>query len=274
LKKLSRVTRIELGLFILAAVLLNSCGKEESRKDYIARVDESYLTKKDIAYDLDTSNFQDSRKNEYVRNWIETELLFKEAVKEDILDEDDFIHTFEKTKKELAKALLLNKFFADHEIEYKQQDLIDYFNSHITEFKLFYDSFLYNIITFKDEDKAILFRNTLVESDWNRTSNVFSGDRSIFSEKTNILSYSFQIQPMELLLVIQELLPYEVSIVLNLEPNKYTVVQLIKKYSRNEIPDYEIIKVTVEDRFLTIKKQELLKNYIRQLYLKYNVEIK
>jgi hypothetical protein len=49
---------------------------------------------------------------------------------------------------------------------------------------------------------------------------------------------------------------------------------LIKKYSRDEIPEYEIIKGIVEDRFLTLKKQELFKNYIHQLYLKYNVEIK
>jgi hypothetical protein len=272
LKKFLRATKTE--IILLAAIVSFNCGKEEPKKNYIARVDDSYLTIKNLAWDLDTSKLQESRKNEYIRNWIETELLYKEAVKEDILDEDIYKLTLEKARKELAKSLLLQKFFKEQEIEYGQKELVDYYNSHKNEFNLFYDSYLYNFITFKKEDKAILFRSTLLESDWNRTSNGFAGDSSIISERTNILSYDYQIQPAELVTVIQELLPNEVSIVLNLEPNQYTVVQMIKKYSQGEIPDYEIVKKTVEDRFLILKRQELLKDFLRQLYLKYSVEIK
>jgi hypothetical protein len=272
LKKLLRAIKIE--IILLAAVVSLNCGKEEPKKNYIARVDDSYLTMKILAEDLDTSKLQESRKNEYIRNWIETELLYKEAVKEDILDEDIYKFTLEKTQKELAKSLLLQRFFKEQEIEYGQKDLIDFYNIHKNEFNLFYDSYLYNLITFKNEDKAILFRTTLLESDWNRTSNAFAGDSSILIENTNILSYVYQIQPAELVSVIQELLPNEVSILLNMEPNQYTVVQMIKKYSKGDIPDYEIIKKTVEDRFLVLKRQELLKDFLRQLYLKYSVEIK
>lgn len=272
MKKFLRATKTE--IILLAAIVSFNCGKEEPKKNYIARVDDSYLTIKNLAWDLDTSKLQESRKNEYIRNWIETELLYKEAVKEDILDEDIYKLTLEKARKELAKSLLLQKFFKEQEIEYGQKELVDYYNSHKNEFNLFYDSYLYNFITFKKEDKAILFRSTLLESDWNRTSNGFAGDSSIISERTNILSYDYQIQPAELVTVIQELLPNEVSIVLNLEPNQYTVVQMIKKYSQGEIPDYEIVKKTVEDRFLILKRQELLKDFLRQLYLKYSVEIK
>lgn len=272
MKKFLRATKTE--IILLAAIVSFNCGKEEPKKNYIARVDDSYLTIKNLAWDLDTSKLQESRKNEYIRNWIETELLYKEAVKEDILDEDIYKLTLEKARKELAKSLLLQKFFKEQEIEYGQKELVDYYNSHKNEFNLFYDSYLYNFITFKKEDKAILFRSTLLESDWNRTSNGFAGDSSIISERTNILSYDYQIQPAELVTIIQELLPNEVSIVLNLEPNQYTVVQMIKKYSQGEIPDYEIVKKTVEDRFLILKRQELLKDFLRQLYLKYSVEIK
>lgn len=274
MKKLSKVINNKFWIILLTAVTFSDCGKEEPKKDFIARVDETYLTKKELSADLDTTHLQDSHKNEYIRNWIETELLFKEAVKEDIPDEEIYKWTLEKSQKELARAFLLQKFFNEHEIEYTQQDLLDYFNSHKDEFKLFFDAYLLNSITFNNEDKAILFRSTLIESDWNRTSTVFSRDLSIINEKTNILLYDFQIQPAVLLEVINELLPNEVSIVLNLEPNQYTVVQIIKKYSKGEIPDYEIIKTNVTDRFLTVKREELLQDFLRQLYLKYRVEIK
>ena len=274
MKKLSKVINNKFWIILLTAVTFSDCGKEEPKKDFIARVDNTYLTKKELSADLDTSHLQDSHKNEYIRNWIETELLFKEAVKEDIPDEDIYKWTLEKSQKELARALLLRKFFNEHEIEYTQQDLLNYFNLHKDEFKLFFDAYLLNSITFNNEDKAILFRSTLIESDWNRTSTVFGGDPSIINEKTNILLYDFQIQPAVLLEVVKELLPNEVSIVLDLEPNQYIVVQIIKKYSKGEIPDYEIIKANVTDRFLTIKREELLQDFLRQLYLKYRVEIK
>jgi hypothetical protein len=274
LKKLSKVINNKFGIILLIAVAMVGCSKEEPKKDFVARVDETYLTKKELSADLDTSLLQESHKNEYIRNWIETELLYQEAVKEGIPDEDNYKRIIEKSRKELAKALLLQKFFNEHEIEYKQQDLIDYFNTHKEEFRLFYNSFLFNSITFNDEDKAILFRATLIESDWNRTFTVFSGDSSIINEKTNILLYDYQMQPAVLLDVINALLPNEVSIVLNLEPNQYTVVQVVKKYSKGEIPDYDIIKKIVIDRFLTIKRNELMQDFLRQLYLKYRVEIK
>ena len=274
MKKLSKVINKKFGIILLSAVALTGCGKEEPKKDFIARVDESYLTKKELSADLDTAQLQESHKNEYIRNWVETELLYQEAIREDIPDEDVYKLTMEKSRKELAKALLLQKFFSEHEIEYKQQDLLDYFNAHKEEFKLFFDSFLFNSITFNNEDKAILFRSTLMESDWNRTSTVFSGDSSIINEKTNILLYDYQVQPEILFDVIKELLPNEVSIVLNLEPNQYRVVQVLKKYSKGEIPDYDIIKKIVLDRFINIKRNELLQDFLRQLYLKYKVEIK
>jgi len=260
--------------FILAVVILSSCSKENPEQDYLAKVDDSYLTDSELAKDLDTSNLQQSRKAEYVRNWVETEVLYKEALDKDLSDEDDYLRITQKAKKELAKSFLIQKLFDDRPVEYKPQDLIDYYNSRKSTFKLFFDTFLYNAISFDDEDKAILFRGTLLESDWNRATNVFRGDVSIKDENINLLLYDYQIQPFGLCLVIQELQPGEASIVLNLEPNSYTVVQLIKKYAKEDIPEFEIIKNKVEERYVTFKRQEMLKEYLNALYTKYRVKIK
>ncbi len=258
----------------LAVVLLSGCSKEKPEQNYLAKVDDSYLTDDELAKDIDTTNLQQSRKAEYIRNWVETEVLFKEALDKDIQDDDNFLRVTDKAKKELAKSFLIKKLIEEHPVEFKPQDLIDYYNSRKSTFKLFYETYLFNSIIFDDEDKAILFRATLMESDWNRTTNVFRGDASIKNEQAGLLLYGYQVQPYTLLQVIQELLPDEVSVVLNLEPNRYTVVQLIKKYYKDEIPEFEIIKGTVEERFLAFRRQELLKEYLNALYTKYKVEIK
>lgn len=255
-------------------VTLSGCSKDNPEQNYLAKVDDSYLTDNELAKDIDTSNLQESRKDEYIRNWVDTEVLFKEALDKNINKEDDYLRTTEKAKKELAKSFLIQKLFDEHPVEYKPQDLIDYFNSRKSTFKLFFDTYLYNAISFDDEDKAILFRSTLMESDWNRATNVFRGDASIKSEENNLLLYDYQIQPYGLYLVLLEAQPSEVSTVLNMEPNRYTVVQLIKKYVKDEIPEFEIIKDKVEERYVAFKQQEMLKEYLNALYTKYKVIIK
>lgn len=274
MKRLSNLTNISFCSVLLAAAILYGCGRERTKKDFLARVDDSYLSKEDLALDYNTGTIQASRKNEYIRNWVETELFYQEALKNDITDEKIYNHTLNRSKKELAKAFLIDKILSETEIEYKPEELEEYYNSRKEEFRLFYDSYHYNSITFNDEDKAILFRSTLLESDWNRTSNVFHGDKSIVSEKTGIFQGDFQIQPYPVFAVIQELLPGETSIVLNTDPSHYTVFQLIRKYEKDEIPAFDVIKDRVEERFLMEKRRNIIRQYTKDLYSKYKVEIK
>lgn len=258
----------------MAAVAFSACGKEQPRKDFVARVDNSYLTAKDLAADLDTVGLEPSRKNEYVRNWIETELLYKEASGEDILKDKEYLKTLERAKRELARAFLINRILNENEIKLKDSELLDFFNSHKDEFRLTQDKFYFNSIKFNNEDKAVFFRTALVESDWMKASNAIRGDQAVISEKTEILKSDYQIQPNSLLFSLQGLMPGEASIVLNTEPSVFTVVQLKRKYSAGETPDFDAVKTDVRDRLLLRRKQKMLGEHIKGLYSKYKVEIK
>lgn len=274
LKKLLRPIKLKSAYVLTAAVAFSACGKEQPRKDFVARVENSYLTSKDVAADLDTAGLEPSRKNEYVRNWIETELLYKEASEEDILKDKDYIRTLEKAKRELARAFLINKILDGNTVKLKGSELEDYFNSHQEEFRLSQDSYLYNEIKFNDEDKAVFFRTALMESDWRKASNAVRGGRSVIDEKTGVLKGDYQIQPGSLLLSLQGLMPGETSIVLNTEPSVYTVVQLKRSFMKGEIPGLEAVKEDVRQRLLLRRKEKLLSEHIKGLYSKYKVEIK
>ena len=273
MKKHLKQTSLTIGIFLLAAVI-TSCGRKEQNSNYIARVDDSYLNDKDLAVELDTTHLQDSHKNEYIRNWIETEVLYKEAVKKNIFKDDQFNRTLEDSRKELAKSFLINKILSEAEFEYNDEDLETYYNGNKNNFILSDESYLYNMVTFINEDKAILFRNTLIESDWNKTTNVFRGESTIVSEKSNELQSNYQIQPYNLYLILQNLMPGEVSIIMDSEPSYYTIVQLLKVYHKGDIPEFGIIKKNVKERFLMEKRKEYLRDYIRDLYSKYEIEIK
>ncbi|MGE5351131.1 MAG: peptidyl-prolyl cis-trans isomerase [Acidobacteriota bacterium] len=274
MKKLLNQINLKSALVLSAAVALSACGKEQPRKDFVARVENSYLTSKDLAADLDTAGLEPSRKNEYVRNWIETELLYKEASSENVMEEKEYLKTLEKAKRELARAFLINKILDENKIELKDKELEEFFSSHREEFRLFQDTYYYNLIKFKDEDKAVFFRTALMEGDWMKASNAVSGDRSVISENPGILKSDYQIQPNSLLLSLQGLMPGETSIVLNTEPSVFTVVQLKRKYSTGEIPDFDVVKSQVKERLLLRRKQKMLSEHIKGLYSKYKVEIK
>lgn len=273
MKKLLRQIEIRYCLILFAAIL-SGCGKDDPDRKYIARVDNAYLTEKDLNAELDTSNIQTGRKNEFIRNWVETEVYYQEAIKENITEDEEFKQLLTKARKELAKSFLIKKIYSETVFDYNQQDLENYYLSQKEEFRVFNETYLYNMIVFNEEDKAVLFRNTLVESDWNKTSNVFRGDPSIIKEQTGILKSDYKIQPYTLYLMLQNLMPDEVSIILNMEPSDFTIVQLIKKYEKNEIPEFEVIRDDVEQKYLMEKRKEFLRNYQKEIYSNYKIEIK
>lgn len=273
MKKLLRQTE-KIYYLIFAAALLYGCGKDEPTRDYVARVDNSYLTEQDINAVVDTNRIEPAGRNEYIRNWIETEIYYQEAIKEDITENEEYNRILTRTRKELAKSFLIKKILSETEFDYNQTDLEDFYLSNKEEFKVFYETYLYNMIVFNDEDKAVLFRNTLVESDWNRTANVFRGDPSILREQTGILQSYYKIQPYTLYLMLQNLMPDEVSIILNMEPSDFTIVQLLKRYEPNDIPEFDVVKKDVEEKYIMQKRREFLKDYQKEIYTNYKIEIK
>ena len=259
---------------VFFAAAFNGCGKEDQKKDFLARVENSYLTKENMASDIDTIDLQDSRRNEYLHNWVETEMLYKEAQKEDITKEAGYLRALEQAKRELARSMLLRSVLDKARTNYKENDLQKYYNDHKDDFRLSYDSFLYNTISFNDENKAILFRSTLIETDWNKAINAFGKDAAVINYSGNLFRSDYQIEPNNVYLVIGQLLEGEVSIVMNTEPGVYTVVQVIKKIGRNEIPDFPLIKNKVKERVELVSRRAVIKDYIKKLYDKYKVEIK
>ena len=180
----------------------------------------------------------------------------------------------ENAKKELAVALLLEKIYSENAAKPDIQQVEAFFNENKDEFRLFYDAYIINLINFNNEDKAIKYRSTLLESDWNKALNVFSKDSSIINDETNNLVYEYELQPEALSRIVKELNPGEVSIVFHGQPGIYSVVQLIQRIGKNSIPPLEYIKQQVEKSIIAKEKEEFYKNYLNELYSNNAIEVK
>ena len=263
----------KLFLFVLAAIIFAACGEEKKESGYVARVNNSYLTNDEFAQIIDTGLAGQIQKNEVIRNWINREILFQEAEKHGILQQNDFKGLLKKSEKELAGALLLNKQIKNGNIIITPRKLRNYFENNSNDFKVTSDSYLLNVIHFSDLDKAVEFRSLLLDNRWQNAMNYFYGDSTVISSKDSVLLQEQDIYSIQVLRVVKRLYPPEISIVISEREGYYTVVQILDKYPADSLPSFDVIRLEVEKRYLAEKRKEFLEAYINELYSTNDIEI-
>jgi len=271
IRRLSRLNKIS--LMLIAASILTGCVKEQPKTEYVARVNDAYLTKKELASLIDTTMVNTLHKSEVIRNWINREILFQKAKNEGILQQDDYRRLTKNSGKELAGALLLDSYISSVTINFEQRDLINYFQANSNDFKLPDKSYLLNIIHFGNEDRAVEFRSLVLDSDWQKAMNIFYGDSAIISTESKLLLKEQDVYSIKILRVVKRLHPLEISIVISEREGYYTVVQVLQKYLKGSLPSFDVIKQDVEKRYLAVKRKELMENFMKDLYSKNEIEV-
>jgi hypothetical protein len=271
-KHLKRINKVLTTL--LTVVLIAGCQESSDKTDYVARVNDSYLSGSDLLGILDSSNVDDNFKAEVIRNWILKELLYQEAISEGILNEQDFKRILEKSKKELAGSLLLKNFSSNVTLDYQPKEVEEYYNHSKMEFSFGSNSFKLNIATFSNQNNAVQFRSLLLINGWDEAVTQYSDDSTLLSVSNGIILSEQDIYPQQLARIVNGLHPLEISIVISDDAGYHTVAQVLNNFKKGTIPPFDIIKESVEERFIANKKKQLLDNYIDELYSKSDIEIK
>jgi hypothetical protein len=133
---------------------------------------------------------------------------------------------------------------------------------------------LLNQITFNSEDKALDFRSNALKKNWDYAFHAVKNDTSVFSENSGELLFEYEIQPVAILRVVKELFPNEISIALHNDGGRYTIVQLIGKFDKGVIPPFDLIQDKVKSVYMMQKKELTIKDYIKELYSKNDIEVK
>lgn len=249
------------------------CSKEEKPAKQIAKINKSVLTEDDVKFALSEERNKGIYREEYINNWIQTEILFQEASDKGLINDNEFKSLLERTKKELASALLIRKIVEENKIEPTDDEIKQYYEINKENFKLIEDTYRINEIEFNDFNKAVEFRNSLLDTEWDRALNQYRSDLSIIGLHPKKILLKYQIQPTTLLRVITTLSVGEVSTVLETEPGKFTVVQLLEKLNKDLIPPLDMVKVEVQERLSIEKRSKYIKEYINKLIADHNLEI-
>ena len=269
--RLSRKLIIEGIIFPL--FLLYACNEPQKPASYVARVNGSYLTEEDVSELIDSQFVSEKSRSSIIKSWVRREVLYQEAVKQGITDTKSFRKDIENAKRELAAAILLEKFNNSSTPVYTNEDLENYYNENQTSFRLPFNSYFLNRVNFSDKNTAVQFRTEVISSDWKQAADKFAKDTSLLNMANGILLPEQDIYPSKLLRILEGLYPLEISIVISDDRGYYTVVQLLDKYFAQTIPPFNAVKREVRKRYLSALAELNVEDYINDLFTKNEIEI-
>ena len=258
---------------IFPLFFLVSCSDKYEPEEYVARVNDSYLTEEELSQIVDTAKTSASSKYEAVNDWIRKELFYQEAVSEGIVDEEQFEEIIKNSRKELAGALLLQKYSSEEALAYSPPDLEKYYNKNRSNFTLSSKAYYVNRASFNNYDSAVQFRTEVISKSWDQAVSGFKQDTSVADFMSGILLNENEIYPPRVSRIIKQLYPLEISIVISDDAGYYTVVQVLEMFNRGSVPPFDIIKSEVEKRYVAEVKKAALEKYIDELYSKNEIEI-
>ncbi len=260
--------------FLLFVIILLGCKKKETIKPkIIAEVGNVKLTEKQLNNYLKEKNYSFEFKDEFIRQWIETELLYQIAEQKGLLKSTYFNNITKQSEKQLAASMVIKEFLNKTNLEYNEAQLLKFYNKNRNDFILHTDAYILNYISFTNEEDAINFRKKALLKNWNEAEKEIKNKNSVLENYKNKLIKISQIPSKKILRILNEQLKNEISLVIKTELNKFVVVQQKEKIGRNSVPEFNYIKKDVEILYKAFRNRELIHNYINKLISEKHVKI-
>ena len=253
---------------------ISGCAEKKQKEDYIARVNDSYFTREDLASLVDTSGLTSEEKDKLIKSWVYSEILYQSAVNDGITSEDEYVKIINDSKKKLAGSIYLNKIIDDEDFEISDDDLFSYYEKNKMYFKADETFFKLNRIYFNDENKAIKFRNAAIETNWQNALNIFDNDSSVIKKIESEVIKESHLFPVQIARIVKDFYPQEISIVITEKPGYYSLTQFLDKHPKGTDLPFESIRENVTQRLKAEMKIKAIEKHIKELYSKNDIEIK
>lgn len=270
----SKLMKIKLLALLILISFFTGCEKEKKEiieeEVIIARVGNSILTETKLGQMLRFTENAGKYKEEIISHWVETELLYLQAVENEIVEDTLYKRISRASNKKLAGSLYLNDYLKSNKVEKNISELEEYYNNNKTEFAIDDQAYHYNLVEF---DLESFFKGP---DNFTIIDELSSDLKENFPDSLNIakvFKLRSDIESKNILNAIDTLEVNEISVIPNSEPGIVSIVQLTQKYEKGSIPEFRLIKNVVEERFNDYNKMLLYDKLIRDLYTQYNVII-
>jgi hypothetical protein len=252
-----------------------SCEKQKDIPVYLAKVDNEYLNARKVADDLDSTNLKSKNKmSEYINQWVNQTMLYKEAEKRGILKSDKYLSALEEAQKSIAVNILLEEQIYSKTIDIPENEIVDYYNNHKSEFFLGSDIIGISYIIFSGMNFADDFKKEASNSAWESSIEKFrmkSGNSVIKYENDAVFKNS-EVSPIDIWKNAIKLEPGKISSPFKVL-NGFMVLKLNYKQKAGEIGNMNYARNDIKERLNIEKKRKSYLDFLRDLQTKYHPEI-
>jgi len=166
---------------LLIAVVAASCQREEIPKrpegPIVARVGNDYLTLAELKESIPAEYSDVITRDQnvlYVRQWINTEILYQEAVRLGIDQEPVIKARLERMRKDLLSTELMSRSASRAGIEISDQAVREYYESNREQFVREYNVVRYEDIVVPDMNQAFEIRRTVTHETFKNVAKTYS----------------------------------------------------------------------------------------------------
>jgi hypothetical protein len=264
-------------LIAFFALLPAGCSSEKPGT-VVARVGDSALTLEEAAAAIDTTAPGGAgRMGRYVASWVNSELLYQEALRQGIGGDPAFGARVEGLRRQLASQELLDRVIYGDTTAVQDSVLRAYFLSHPDEFTLSENHLKLRLATFRSRETARRFAAAVTAgAAWEGLIDSMAADPKSSAEIVSATQEAWYtrstIYPQELWKVAGPLNPGEVSFPLKTGEG-FTIVQYLGLAAAGRTDEFDVVRDDVTDRVLIENRRSKLEALLATLRGRYGVEI-
>jgi peptidyl-prolyl cis-trans isomerase C len=156
-------------LAIGVSLFIVSCEHDEKPDEYVARVNDEYLTLEMIYGRLpETHGMNEAMVREYVNQWLTSEMLYQEARRRGLDRDERVLNPLSDIRRNLAiNALLEDEIYTEASERVTEADVERYYEAHLEEFTTNVPLIDISYVLFEQRTAATAFRNAVVRgTEW------------------------------------------------------------------------------------------------------------
>jgi peptidyl-prolyl cis-trans isomerase C len=245
----------------------------------VARVDEAVLTQNDLNTIRDSLGASPQFLRDYVTSWLTNELLYQEARKRGLHNNEDMQRKLEETRRQLAvTALLDDELYKDDSSLVTNDQIVALYNAGGEAYLLREDVANVSYALFSSRETANAFRSKVLSgTSWNEAILQMQADsllrQSLLQVATRQYFTRTNLYPEELWKLARTLGKEEVSFVVKTDAGYYVMkAHGLKK--QGEMPDLEYIKPEIRDRILIEERRRKYEQLLANLRARHTVEVR
>jgi hypothetical protein len=244
---------------------------------YVAKVGNSTLTKADI--DRVRAQSRDSilDAHRYIDEWVITELLFQEAERRGIANDEEVRREAEQARRHFAVAALLQREIYDDTTGAGDDAIQAYYDQHKAGFTLREDVVDMSYAGFSERDSANAFRTQLLRGmPWDQAVAHYRDDSTghsvLFQSATRQYFTRGRTYPPELWKLATTIPRGDVSFVMKVDKAFYVLVTNAVM-RQGTVPDLDYVRNDVRDRLLIEHRREEYEKLIADLRSRSTVDV-